>query len=178
MAEKEQIDRKPLVFGVVLVVAGLSMMVAKLDIAPLDQLWQFWPLIPVAIGSIILVTGPDAQSLTKGLWLIGLGGWFLVANLGLFGFDWANSWPLVIILSGVVTIIAPNPGDRACAGLTDRLDGVGPLLVGLWLLATTHHLFGFGWSTSWPLLLVLIGVSTLLKASAALVRPGKAGSPS
>ena len=43
--------------------------------------------------------------LTGGLWLIGVGCWMLVSQVHLFGLDYSNSWPLFIILSGIIMLI-------------------------------------------------------------------------
>jgi Domain of unknown function (DUF5668) len=40
-----------------------------------------------------------------GLWLIGIGSWMMVSQMHLFGLNYANSWPLFIILSGVLMVI-------------------------------------------------------------------------
>ena len=40
-----------------------------------------------------------------GVWLIGIGCWMLVSQLHLFGLDYHNSWPLFIIVSGVIMLI-------------------------------------------------------------------------
>jgi hypothetical protein len=43
--------------------------------------------------------------MTSGIWLIGLGVWMLVSQIHLWGLDYHNSWPLVVILSGVVMLM-------------------------------------------------------------------------
>ena len=40
-----------------------------------------------------------------GLWLIGMGVWLLLVQTHAFGFDQHNSWPLFIILSGLIMLI-------------------------------------------------------------------------
>ena len=40
-----------------------------------------------------------------GLWLIGLGCWMLVSQTHLFGLTYNTSWPLFIILAGVMIMI-------------------------------------------------------------------------
>jgi cell wall-active antibiotic response 4TMS protein YvqF len=41
----------------------------------------------------------------SGLWLIGIGAWMMVSQMHLFGLNYGNSWPLVIILAGVMMMI-------------------------------------------------------------------------
>jgi len=40
-----------------------------------------------------------------GFWLIGIGVWMLVSQMHLFGLNFNNSWPLFIVLSGVMMVI-------------------------------------------------------------------------
>ena len=42
---------------------------------------------------------------TSGIWLIGIGAWMLVAQNHIFGLTYHNSWPLFIILSGIMMVI-------------------------------------------------------------------------
>jgi len=43
--------------------------------------------------------------LTSGVWLIGIGLWLLVSQTHLWGLGFHNSWPLVVILSGVMMLL-------------------------------------------------------------------------
>ena len=42
---------------------------------------------------------------TSGFWLIGVGVWMLVSQLHVFGLDYGTSWPLFIILAGVIMVM-------------------------------------------------------------------------
>jgi len=42
---------------------------------------------------------------TSGIWLMGVGVWLLLSQTGAFGLAFHNSWPLLIILGGVITVI-------------------------------------------------------------------------
>ena len=44
-------------------------------------------------------------TVTGGLWLMGVGCWMLVSQFELFGLDYRNSWPLLIILSGIIMLV-------------------------------------------------------------------------
>jgi hypothetical protein len=84
------------------------------------------PLVMIAIGASMLLKaggggwvcgarGGDAgpgrrgrhgrRSGFGGLWLIGIGSWMLVSQTHLFGLDFDNSWPLIVILAGVLIMI-------------------------------------------------------------------------
>jgi hypothetical protein len=40
-----------------------------------------------------------------GIWLIGIGSWMLVSQSHLFGLNFGNSWPLIVILAGLMIVI-------------------------------------------------------------------------
>jgi hypothetical protein len=42
---------------------------------------------------------------TTGIWLIGVGAWMLASQTGLFGLAFHNSWPLLIVLGGIMMVI-------------------------------------------------------------------------
>ena len=42
---------------------------------------------------------------TGGLWLIGIGAWLMLVQTHAFGLDSHNSWPIFIIMSGIVMLI-------------------------------------------------------------------------
>jgi hypothetical protein len=45
------------------------------------------------------------RGLSNGIWMIGTGVWMAVAQNHLFGLSYHNSWPLFIVLSGIVMVI-------------------------------------------------------------------------
>ena len=80
------------------------------------------PLVMIAIGASMLLKaggagwmcgarrgdarpGRHGRSGFGGLWLIGIGSWMLVSQTHLFGLDFDNSWPLIVILAGVMIMI-------------------------------------------------------------------------
>ena len=44
-------------------------------------------------------------ALTGGFWLIGVGCWMLVSQMNLFGLNYGTSWPLLVILSGIIMLV-------------------------------------------------------------------------
>jgi hypothetical protein len=134
MMERTDMDAKPAVsspsFGLIaagailLVVGGALWLDASgmLDI-PVRQLIA--PLVLIALGTLMAAgkggvvyqyrERPDdgrrlrrsgsRGSHTGGIWLIGIGGWMLLAQTHVFGLDFHNSWPLFIILSGLTMLI-------------------------------------------------------------------------
>lgn len=64
-------------------------------------------------------------------------------------------WPLLLVFSGLFQLVAPRSS-------RDRGSGIWLLLIGAWLQINLINLFGLSFHTSWPLLLIFIGVGLLL----------------
>ena len=106
-----------LVWGLILIAVGLVFTLQNLDWIELDMraVWQYWPLILVAIGLAKLF---DRQELCSGLWLIVLGLWLQLNQLQLWGFTWHNSWPLLLIGIGILIVFqaVTEMGPRNASG--------------------------------------------------------------
>ena len=74
-------------------------------------------------------------------------------------------WPLLLVCFGFFQLIAPRHR-------SDRGSGVWLLLIGAWLQINLAGLFGLTWHTSWPLLLIFIGVGILLGGLFPQLDPG------
>jgi len=101
--------------GLVLIAVGGALLLDRLawvDFGGLGGLWRYWPLIVIALGLAKLIDARSRRGRGSGLWLMGLGGWMLVSSLGLFGFGWHNSWPLLIILVGLSVVLRSVFEDR------------------------------------------------------------------
>jgi len=111
--------------GGILMAVGLAMLLdstGKIDIR-VGQL--IGPLVLIALGAAILfdkggfvygrrVCGADGRPRMRlrrrgnpagGFWLIGIGVWMMVSQMHLFGLSFNNSWPLFIILSGIMMVV-------------------------------------------------------------------------
>jgi len=43
--------------------------------------------------------------MAAGFWLVGIGCWMIVSQQHLFGLDYHTSWPLLIVLSGIIMLV-------------------------------------------------------------------------
>ncbi len=91
--------------GLVLMGAGTALLLDRLALADVGGLARYWPVIVIAMGVAKLIDARTLRGRGSGLWLVGLGCWMLVSSLGLFGFGWHNSWPLLIILVGLSVVL-------------------------------------------------------------------------
>ena len=95
------------------------------------------------------------RHLATGLALILIGVLFLLDNLRIVDLRLAwDAWPLSIVLVGVVCLI-----DRR-----DRSTGLWLVAIGLWLFVNEYELWGLSYGDSWPLLVVVVGISMVFKA--------------
>lgn len=111
--------------GLILLVVGAAMFLDTTGAVDIRVGRLIGPLVLIAIGtSTILgrsaivvghrectVTGDSRPrrrrrgGATSGLWLIGVGAWMIVAQTHVFGLSYHNSWPLFIVLSGIIMVI-------------------------------------------------------------------------
>jgi putative Mn2+ efflux pump MntP len=114
--------------GLIVLVVGVAMLVDSTGTLSIRGAPLLGPLIMIAIGATMLLNagraGPtwdadtDAAPLGRfgrrarrrrhsgfgGLWLIGMGSWMLVSHTHLFGLNFGNSWPLIVIMAGVMIV--------------------------------------------------------------------------
>ena len=112
----------------------------------------------------------DTDALFWGVLLIGLGTVFLLERLHIGDMHYVirNYWPVFLIAVGVSKFFKPG---RAWSGLC-------MIAVGSWLLAVTLHLYDLTYSSSWPLLLIILGGGMVLRAVFEGTRPRRdLGSP-
>jgi hypothetical protein len=111
--------------GAMVLVVGLTLWLDSTGLFDVSLRKLIGPLILITLGTVMLfgkggfVYGyrplpPDGHRPARvhrwrgtpgGVWLIGIGAWMLIAQTHAFGLDFHNSWPLFIILSGIVMLI-------------------------------------------------------------------------
>jgi hypothetical protein len=111
--------------------------------------------------------GSRWSTLAWGLILILVGGLFLADTLELANFRRLirDYWPAIIILFGITKLF----------GRESRGGALTMIAVGSWLQIANLGLFGFDWS-SWPLMLILMGVAIILHALVDAASPRREGS--
>lgn len=114
-----------IVGGGILLVLGGTMFLDRAGIADIAWGRLIGPLFLILLGTVTLAekgafvcgrreTLPDGTHRTNlrrrgnwtgGVWLLGVGCWMLISQLHMFGLDYHNSWPLLIILSGIIMLV-------------------------------------------------------------------------
>jgi hypothetical protein len=113
----------PIAAGVILFAAGTAMYLDTAGVVDINFRHLFVPLLLITLGTAMLDRGPIAcghrasaavdsgqrrrrrGGATGGIWLIGVGAWMLVSQNHIFGLTFHNSWPLFIVLSGIIMVI-------------------------------------------------------------------------
>jgi len=90
-----------LVWGILLILAGALFFLDNIRLMHIEPLWRYWPLILVAIGFAKLFQVRALSGIGPGIWWIFLGLWLFVSIHGIYGLDFSNSWPLLVIAWGV-----------------------------------------------------------------------------
>src|SRR5262245_53972799 len=94
------------------------------------------------------------SSIVWGLFLIALGGAFLLQRFGMLDLpSLGRIWPLVFLPIGITHLFDRRPGS-----------GIMFLLMGGWFIAVEYEWMGFTYRNSWPLLLVVFGTGMVIEA--------------
>jgi len=99
--------RKQMMWGLVLIVLGIIFLLDRLYIVDAETLWHYWPLLLVVVGINQTIGYPTARQFRNGLWTIFTGLWLFAVFEGLFGLTFGNSWPLFLLVWGVLMVLTP-----------------------------------------------------------------------
>jgi hypothetical protein len=92
--------------GIFLLIVGGALFLDKIDVLNIDivnnvSIWRLWPVIFIAIGIGKLLDAEFPREYHKGFWMLFMGLWFLVSELHIFGLNYHDSWPILIIGIGI-----------------------------------------------------------------------------
>jgi hypothetical protein len=109
----------PIAAGVILVAAGAAMYLDTTGAVDIRFGHLVAPLVLITLGTAMLDRGAigcgrlaDDSSLrrrrrggaTGGIWLIGVGAWMLLSQNHILGLTSHNSWPLLVVLGGIIMV--------------------------------------------------------------------------
>jgi uncharacterized membrane protein YccC len=112
--------RRQVLWGLLLVGLGVGFLLDQMHIIEITEFWHYTPLLLVVVGINQTIGYPSAGEFSRGLWNVFIGLWLFAVLEGLFGLTWANSWPLLIIISGVTMAIRPIAARRFSAQREQR----------------------------------------------------------
>lgn len=94
-------------WGLVLVIVGVTFALDQMDLIDIHGLWHYWPLLIVISGINKMIGYPSAKHFISGLWSVFLGLWLFAVFEHMFGLTFGNSWPFLVIACGVSMILEP-----------------------------------------------------------------------
>jgi hypothetical protein len=108
------------------------------------------------------MTTSRAQYTSQLVWggiLLILGTALLLNNLDLLemGSVW-RYWPLLIVAMGIGKLVMAESA-------RERGSAIWLIFIGAWLYISVFRIFGFGFHDSWPILLVGVGVSMVVRSA-------------
>ncbi|PYQ13596.1 MAG: hypothetical protein DMH00_03740 [Acidobacteria bacterium] len=87
--------------GLVIATLGLVALLDNFGILQIGNVWRFWPLVLVAIGLAKLLGPRGSRGLFGGIFILIIGMWLLLENLGVWHHGLRELWPVVVVLIGV-----------------------------------------------------------------------------
>jgi hypothetical protein len=95
-----------IMFGIVIMAAGVLILIDRLELANVYLTSRLWPMFPLGLGLLRLIDPParcdgSAGTRRSGTWLVFIGCWGLMNEFHVLGFEYQNSWPVVLVFAGV-----------------------------------------------------------------------------
>lgn len=91
--------------GLVLLIVGILSFCETLDVYDTRNLWQFWPVILIAIGLSNEIDALRARKSDGSFILLGIGAWMLVGTRHYFGLSVSNAMPVGIMVVGMAILL-------------------------------------------------------------------------
>ena len=111
--------------GAFLLVLGGTMFLERSGLADIQMRHIIGPACLIILGTLMMfeqgglvfsrrVRQPDGTTvrhgrrrggMAGGVWLVGVGCWMIVSQQHLWGLDYRTSWPLLLILSGIMMLL-------------------------------------------------------------------------
>ncbi len=101
MENKNQRFYGTLGVGLFLLLTGIFLLLNNFEIFYTRNVWDYWPIIIIAIGLGRLFDAQYSWEYRKAVMILFWGAWFLISELHIFGLSYRNSWPIILIGIGI-----------------------------------------------------------------------------
>lgn len=93
--------RSQILFGLLFIAVGITLFLDRFDILHVGPVWRYWPFLLVLFGINKMVPFSHTRKIMKGVWLVFLGFWLYVSIEHVWGLEFRDTWPMLIIAWGV-----------------------------------------------------------------------------
>lgn len=94
-------DSGRFIFGLVLLALGCLYLLNNFGFIFVGHISRYWPALFILFGLVRLIDYDGVSGHHTGIGWIFFGSWLLISMNGLFGLDFHNSWPILIIGWGI-----------------------------------------------------------------------------
>jgi hypothetical protein len=94
-----------LVFAVFLIVAGTLLFLDNIGLIPVHNIWDYWPLLLIAVGISKLANCSRSMGRLWGVILVAGGALILACNIGVLHVRNDVIWPLLLVAFGLVVLM-------------------------------------------------------------------------
>src|SRR6185503_10128624 len=110
-------------FGLIVITLGILFTMDNLGMIDASQILRWWPILLVAYGlSRVLGIGAQQNYLVGGLFA-GVGGWFILQELGAVQNDPWDLWPLVLVVVGISLVMKSLGAARGATAVAGASGG-------------------------------------------------------
>lgn len=92
------------IVGVILLTIGFVLMLQNFNLISIDSVWSYWMVVPVIIGIVKIATMESKKDFGKGVWWIFIGMWLYISIKHVYGLNFGDTWPALIIAWGISII--------------------------------------------------------------------------
>ncbi len=109
-------------FGIAIIAVGIVLFLDNMGFGLRVNIFDFWPLVLVAIGLSQLVQPQEARQPLSGTIFLFLGLFFLLDNLFYIPYDFGDLWPILLIIIGYSILKNHAWGEHKDGGTSDFIN--------------------------------------------------------
>jgi cell wall-active antibiotic response 4TMS protein YvqF len=99
-------ERKRLVWGVILITAGVILLLGQLGFSGIIPPLHWWPSILFVIGAAQVFSADRPKVVASGVSMMLLSLWFFACIYHWYGLTYRNGWPLLLVIFGGEILLA------------------------------------------------------------------------
>jgi len=116
MASENRVHVGRVVFGLFFAWLGVLFFLDQMGWIDIGNIWRFWPVVLIVLGLVKLLTPPH-RSVFGALFLMALGGFFLISEFHIFHLEWRYVYPAFIVVGGLAMVLRGlRWGGTSCGG--------------------------------------------------------------